>query len=395
MWSHVFFSAPHRVFFAGGLIQLLLALIFWTLELAARLSGLALPWSLPATWLHGGMMLYGIFPWFILGFLTTALPKWMSHGPLLQRQYLPPFLFLALGGFFHDLGFFWSELLCLGTSLAALGLLYAVVVLLGITLQAREGKVHAGLSLVCLSLGALGLFLHGVAMVRQDGELQALVVLLGIWGFLLPLFYIILHRMLPFFSAMALGTGATAWHPVVVLYLMLLALGGHAVLAALAVPTWPVDALAAGLAWLSLVRWGFRASLGIPMLAMLHWGWFWAALALSLYALQSLLLTLGLSWGGLAPLHVLGLGFFLSVLIGMGTRVTRGHSGRPISEDRWGWRCFLLLQAAVVLRLLGEFLPGDGVTNLLAALLATLALLGWGTIYGPMYCRPRPDGQPG
>jgi len=79
--SHVFFSAPHRIFFAGGLFQALFALGFWGLELSGRQLGWAMPWPAPATWFHGGMMLYGIFPWFILGFLMTALPKWMAHGP--------------------------------------------------------------------------------------------------------------------------------------------------------------------------------------------------------------------------------------------------------------------------------------------------------------------------
>lgn len=394
MWSHVFFSAPHRVFFAGGLIQVLLALGFWCLELAVRLGGASLPWSLPATWLHGGMMLYGLFTWFILGFLTTALPKWMNHGPLVQAEYLPPFLLLALGALVWDLGLLWPRLILPGTLLSALGLLLAAGVLLRVTLRSEGGREHALLVLVTLVAGAIGLVLHGLAVQGLDVRLQAAAVVLGVWCFLLPLFFIVLHRMLPFFVASTLP-GTQAWRPLALLYLMLACLLGHGLLQLAGWNTAVADLPAFLVACVCLVRWGFRRSLGVPMLAMLHWGWAWACLALGLQAMQSLLQLGGMSWGGLAPLHALGLGFFLSVLMGMGTRVTRGHSGRPIAEDAWGWRCFLVLQGAVVLRLLGEFLPLGGLVNFLAVLVASAAFLLWAAIHGPMYYRARPDGQPG
>ncbi|WP_303786417.1 NnrS family protein [Azovibrio restrictus] len=394
MWSHVFFAAPHRVFFAGGLGQALLALLFWGIELTGRQAGWMLPWPVPATWLHAGMMLYGIFPWFILGFLMTALPKWMAHPPLKRSEYLPSFLLMAVGTVACWLGLGWPGLLMPATLAVALGLLLAVAVLLRVTFRGQGGRVHALLVLATLALGALGLGLHGLALGRMEAALQGVAVILGIWCFLLPLFYIVLHRMLPFFTAAVLP-GFEAWRPHGVLYLMLLCLAGHGVLQLLGLPTWPVDLGAAGLAWYCLVRWGFLQALRVPMLAMLHGGWLWACLGLSLYALQSLLAAAGVAWGGLAPLHVLGLGCFASILLGMGTRVTRGHSGRPIVGDRWGWRCFLILQPAVLLRLLGEFQPLGGNVNLLAVLVAGAAFLVWGLVHGPMYFRPRPDGMEG
>lgn len=394
MMSHVFFSAPHRIFFAGGLFQALFALGFWGLELSGRQLGWAMPWPAPATWFHGGMMLYGIFPWFILGFLMTALPKWMAHGPLTPGEYLPPFLLMAAGLLVYDLGLVWLPLSLPGTMLSALGLLLAVAVLLRVTFRGQGAREHALLVLLTLALGAVGLGLHGLALQGLDGSLQGAAVVLGVWCFLFPLFFIVLHRMLPFFTASVIP-GLEAWRPNGALYLMLLLFWGHGLFQLLGLTTWLVDLAAAGLAWYCLVRWGFHRTLKVPMLAMLHWGWLWACLALSLYALQSLLAVRGVIWGGLAPLHLLGLGFFSSILLGMGTRVTRGHSGRPIAEDRWGWRCFLILQGAVLLRLLGEFWPLGGNVNLLALLVAGGAFLAWGLVHGPMYFRPRPDGMEG
>lgn len=391
MGTIVFFSAPYRVFFAGGLAQLLFALVFWGIELAGRQTGAMWSWPAPATWLHGGMMLYGFFPWFILGFLMTALPKWMDHPPLARRDYLTPFGLLASAAVAYDLGLFVPSLLAFGAYVAALALLWAVAVLWRVSICGQGSRAHAWLSLLALTCGAIGWAGHGLALARLDAGWQVFAVRVGVWCFLLPLFFIVLHRMLPFFSVAALP-GVPLWRSSGVLFAMLLCFLGHAALSALALPVWPADLVAAGLAWYCLVRWGFVQALRLPMLAMLHGGWLWACLGLSLAALQSFWAAQGVFWGGLAPLHVLGLGCFASLLLGMGTRVSRGHSGRAIADDYWGWRCFLILQAAVLLRLAGEFEPFAGGANLLALLLALIACSIWGVVHGPMYFQPRSDG---
>lgn len=390
----VFFTAPHRVFFAGGCFQVLLALMFWSLELLGRVSGMAPGWSAPPSWLHAGLMLFGIFPWFILGFLMTALPKWMAHPPLLTREYLPPFLLMGLGGLLYDVGLLAGGLSFPGVLLASLGLLLAVVLLLRVTLKGVGERAHALAVVGLLSLGAVIFLIHGLALLRLDGALQAIAVTGGIWWFLVPLFFVVLHRMLPFFTS-AMIPLVPVWRPMGVLWLMLAAVAGHGLLQVLNLPTLLVDAVTAVLAWVCLVRWGFQRTLKIPMLAMLHLAWFWASLAFTLYFFQSLLALFGVSWGGLAPLHMLGIGFFFSTVLGMGTRVSLGHSGRSIIKDRWGWRCFLLVQLGVALRLLGEFLPLGGSVNLLAVVLVLVAFGIWSGVHGPMYFRPRPDGQPG
>ena len=128
------------------------------------------------------------------------------------------------------------------------------------------------------------------------------------------------------------------------------------------------------------------------MLAMLHLGALWLAVGMSLFAVQAALGAAGIAWGGLLPLHAVGAGFFASVLIGMATRVTLGHSGRPIGDDRWAWPLFWIFQGVVALRLAGEFFPAASI----AAAMGWLAVFGlWSVKHLPMYFRPRPDGQPG
>jgi uncharacterized protein involved in response to NO len=99
---------------------------------------------------------------------------------------------------------------------------------------------------------------------------------------------------------------------------------------------------------------------------------------------------------GRAPLHALGLGFFGGMLMAMVTRVTLGHSGRPLALDPLTWRLFLAAQAAAGLRVAAEFLPPAAAWLSLAAALTWVAvLLAWAALSLPVYFRPRADGAPG
>src|SRR3546814_6210486 len=67
------------------------------------------------------------------------------------------------------------------------------------------------------------------------------------------------------------------------------------------------------------------------LLRVLFLGYAWLPIALALYIAQSLVYGLdGDSILGRAPAHALFIGFFGSLLVAMVTRVTQGHSGRPL-----------------------------------------------------------------
>lgn len=394
MFRHVFFSAPHRVMFAGGAVQILAAMLFWACVLAGRYFGLhalVLPW--PPAWIHAGLMVFGIFPWFMFGFLMTALPKWMAAGPLTFRQYVPPFLLLAAGWCLFYAALFLPALGPVGLSLVAAGWLWGAYSLAEATRGSLNDRRHAFAVLVALVIGALAVLAYAVALARVDADWFRVAEQAGLWGCLAPVFFIVLHRMLPFFTGSVVRP-YQPYQPMWALWLMLGALAGHGLLAMVGANAWRwvPDVLAAGVALHLSSRWGLKAALKVPMVGMLHLGALWLGAAMTLFALQSFLAFVGVAWGGLLPLHSLGIGFFASIMVGMSTRVTLGHSGRPIGEDRWAWKLFRALQVVVALRLAGEF---AGTLNFFAAL-GWLAVFGlWASHYFPMYLRPRPDGQPG
>jgi uncharacterized protein involved in response to NO len=117
--------------------------------------------------------------------------------------------------------------------------------------------------------------------------------------------------------------------------------------------------------------------------------------AFLLAVVQDVLQLCGVTALGLAPLHALAVGFFATMSLAMVSRVTLGHSGRPLVADALTWRLCLMLHGIAALRVAAELLPG-------AAALLAVAASGWLVVFGlwcarvvPIYLKPRADGKTG
>ena len=82
--------------------------------------------------------------------------------------------------------------------------------------------------------------------------------------------------------------------------------------------------------------------------------------------------------------------------VAMVSRVTLGHSGRPLVADTLTWSLALGLHAVAFVRLLADLLPAD------QAFMLALAGVGWLAVFTPLamrvvpiYLSRRADGKPG
>jgi uncharacterized protein involved in response to NO len=94
-------------------------------------------------------------------------------------------------------------------------------------------------------------------------------------------------------------------------------------------------------------------------------------------------------------LHALAIGYFGSMLVAMVTRVTQGHSGRPMQMGAVPWVCFALLQLVVLVRIRAEFGGDVYLWLVIAAYGWLLAFLPWVLRSAWIYLTPRVDGKPG
>jgi uncharacterized protein involved in response to NO len=392
-------NAPHRLMFFVGASNLLLAMCWWAAWLAAtRWPMFAMPQPSPyAGWLHAFVMQYQMLPSFIFGFLLTVFPKWMGQPEIPRVRYLP----VGIGLFGGQLATLAGTLgmphgVAIGVLLTLFGWLAGLFALTPLLWRESGTTWHARSCLAALIVGMIGLLAWTVFMFGGSPLWIFASIKIGSFGFLLPVYFTVAHRMFPFFAASAVP-GYQAWRPLWVLGVF-----------------WPLVLLHLGLELVHAYRWLWLADL--PLLAMtiaLCWKWWprqphpallavlfvglsWLPVTFALYLSQSIAYMLtGVFWLGRAPAHALFIGFFGSVLVAMVTRVTQGHSGRPLQLPAAAWFAFVAVQVVAVMRIVAELAPDPMAWQAAAAVGWLLAFLPWVLRIGRIYLSPRVDGRAG
>lgn len=151
--------------------------------------------------------------------------------------------------------------------------------------------------------------------------------------------------------------------------------------------------LAAGILHLyRLGRWQGWKTLGVPLLWSMHLSYLCIPLAM-----------LGLAAAGTDPvatknmIHLLAIGTVGGMILTMMSRVSMGHTGRPLEVPRYlAWAFALIILAAVIRAFLPILAP------VLTAWAWRISALLWISAFGcflyrylPILTSPRPDGKPG
>lgn len=401
--------APHRLGFFLAMCLLLASGLWWALVQVDRSTGWpGLGYAVSPTLTHGALMTLGFIPLFFAGFLFTAGPKWLGvKGPeasdLVSSSVLQAagWLLWLAGAHTH------LAMAVLGVSFAALGLGLQTWRFVGLLrASALADRVHAKVVAVAAGVGVFSVVGIAVATAVGEVDLSLAFVLSGLWGFVVPTYLAVAHRMIPFFTSSAVPM-VHAWRPFWVLWVML----GAATLELVAIwmpaligsPArgWMLfqglAELSAGgvLIWLG-VAWGLVQSLKVRLLAMLHLGFVWLGLSFVLAGASELLgLQAGVPALALGALHALTMGCLGSLLLAMVTRVACGHSGRPLVADNLMWGLFWALQMATLLRIAGALQQAPAGVLLAAALLWAGVMLLWGLRLMGWFGRLRADGRPG
>ena len=392
-------DAPHRLLFFAGAANVLLAMLWWTLWLVdARWGFIGLPRpSAHAGWLHAIVMQYFVLPPFIFGFLLTVFPRWMNQPALAPRHYVPVGSGLLAGQALTLAGLCGSPaLLVAGASLSLFAFAYGLAILLVLLWRDDVKTWHAVSCTVAIVFGFCGLALYAAYLLSQDARLAFVAIKLGTFAFLLPIFLTVAHRMFPFFASVVVK-GYVPWRSMP----WLLAAWALA-LAHVALETrhgytwlWVTDSLLAALTATWLLRNWPRAAMP-PLLRMLFIGYAWLPLAMALFALQSALYVATGNFAlGRAPSHALFVGFFGSLLVAMVTRVTQGHSGRPLVLGPVAAFAYVSIQCVAVVRVIAELASDARAWQAVAAAGWLLALVPWVVYLARIYLAPRADRQPG
>jgi uncharacterized protein involved in response to NO len=95
--------------------------------------------------------------------------------------------------------------------------------------------------------------------------------------------------------------------------------------------------------------------------------------------------------------HALTVGVIGGMTLGMMTRTARGHSGRALLAGRAEIACYLLIQAAALVRVAGAVFATSSyaATIVVSAACWSLAYAVYAVRYLPILALPRGDGKPG
>jgi uncharacterized protein involved in response to NO len=346
---------------------------------------------LPAAYLrgmvwHGHEMLFGYALAVITGFLFTAVRNWTGR-PTPTGAVLAGIVALWLAGRILVLTPYDVAAAVVNAAFPV-----AVAVGIGVPLVRSGNKRNYFFVALLLMFGALALALHlsylGVLIWPERVSLQVgldlvLLIIAAIGGRVIPMFT---NNGIP-------GTGAVSKPYVEKLALAsVAALGVADLLQAPGVVIAAVALVAAGVHGTRLYLWRFWRTLRTPLVWVLHGAYAWIVLYLVLRAMAAF----GLIGEPLA-VHALTIGGIGGMTLGMMTRTSRGHTGRPLQA---GWpeaACFALVFCAALVRVGGGMLlPGVYMaTVIVSGALWSGAFALFAISYWPILMRARLDGKPG
>jgi len=326
----------------------------------------------------------------LAGFLLTATVNWTgipTSGPvgtiLLFSLWLLARVVQSLhlsipGGDYLGLVFFLGAAIAIGQAIV----------------RARRWR-NIGFPLLLIVLGASDLLVH----LSADGHIASIWSKRAIWLSVDAIALIILifgGRVIPMFTKNKLKL-APPRKKGLVDYASLVAMSAlmavHALSLSPTIEAW-VWLLAGVLILLRLYGWGGSKALKVPLLMVLHIGWLLTGLGMILIAWV-------LFRPGLMPyssaLHLLFIGGFGSLSLGMMARVSLGHTGRTMSAGRPVAISFLAILLAAGIRTLAPLFPVEHYSTLLwgAAIAWSLGFLLFVVTNISGLLSPRVDGKPG
>lgn len=378
-----FFSYGFRPFFLGGALFAGVAVPAWIVVLAG--TGNAALLSMARDW-HVHEMLFGFLPAVIAGFLLTAVPNWTDRPAVKGKELMLLFAVWVAG----------RVAMALPIGLPLLSALLDAAFLLCLAgvvwreLAAGKSWNQAPVGVVISLYACANLWFHLSVWSDADTDRPFRMAL----ALMMVLLTLIGGRLVPNFTREFLGGQGRVERPAQFSNFDATAIG----LVAMAAVSWTFAPHALLTGWIlavagmmhvaRLLRWYGWLTWREPLVFILHWGYGWVAAALLL--LGCAILGLGLSKED--AVHALTTGGIGAMTLGVMTRASLGHTGRPRHAGPATVCMYGLVTVGAVVRVFG---PSTGLPSTLVLAVAAAAWSGayllFALVYGPYLLRPSLD----
>ena len=355
-WYKKFSSQPHQPFFTSGILFFIL---FMSLFVSSYSNILTLDSSVLT--FHAYSMIFVIFIQFFLGFLFVVFPRFLIQSEIQIKVYMNLFLlyfFVSLGIFltliFYSKITFIFQILMLITQIMSFNLLYSIH-------KKSVVKVKEDTKWILIAF-FMGLLSHGLFIVSNldfsySYMVSKIAINCGFYLFIFMIIFTISQRMIPFFT--------TAKDPTykinksenllilvfsfLILKVVLLSFDNVKLNLIADIPLFIIIVR-------ELIKWRLPIFKVPAIMWVLYVGLYWIPVAFFISIIEGLTAfydpTIIFEK---AVIHTLALGYFVTVLIGFGTRVILGHSGNIIYANNFAIFIFIFVQIIAIFRIFTSF----------------------------------------
>jgi len=344
-----FSSQPHQPFFAAGILFLITFLLILALDYSNIIT---LNHSISN--FHSYPMINLIFIQFFLGFLFVTFPKFLTQAAVPIKTYMNHFFLFFTGGIVYIVSLFTStELNQLAIIILILAGLTSFITLFKIYRKSVVTNKH-DTTWILVAFG-FGIIANILFFISSFGFhiVETFSIHMGFYLFLFGLIFSISQRMIPFFSSVKVpGYKINKSKYLLEIVFSLLTFKVISLSLQNDIFSFLIDLSLFSFFTYEIIKWKLPVFKVTAIMWVLYLALFWIPFGffISLLESSSNLFDLGFVFEKSA-LHTLAIGYFATVLLGFGTRVVLGHSGRTPTADILTIIIFVTVQAIVLLRI--------------------------------------------
>ncbi len=344
-----FASQPHQPFFSAGI----LFFITFLLILAANYSNI-ISLNSSVSGFHSYPLIHLIFIQFFLGFLFVVFPRFLTQAEISIKVYMNIFFLFTIGGLTYISSLFIGNTL---NKIAIIILIVASLMSFKTLFKIYQKSIVANkhdVTWILIAFG-FGLISNILFFISSFGFpiLEAFSINMGFYLFLFALIFTISQRMIPFFSSIKVqGYQINKSKYVLEIAFVLLGLKIVALSLENHLFSFVIDFSLFTFFTYELLKWKLPIFKVTAIMWVLYLSLFWLPVGFFIALLESTsnLFDMGIIFEKSA-LHTLAIGYFSTILIGFGTRVVLGHSGRTPTADKLTVIMFWIIQAIVIIRI--------------------------------------------
>ncbi len=385
-WYKKFSSQPHQPFFTNGILFFTLFMLLFFLSYSNILD-----LDLNLLTYHAYSLIFVVFIQFFLGFLFVVFPKFLMQSEIEVQEYMNQFHIYFIGsiGIFISIIFFPKfvflfQILLLFAQVLSFKLLYSIH-----KKSIMQDKTDTKWVLISFAAGLVShlLFIVSDFDFSSSYLVSKIAINSGFYLFLFMIIFTISQRMIPFFTrVMAPEYIINKTRKLLDILCLLLVL--KVFLLSFDNPKLNLIADIPLFIFISkeLIRWKLPIFQMPPIIWILHLGLFWIPIAFLISIIEGIMAFINPEFFfEKAVIHTLAIGYFVTVLIGFGTRVILGHSGRKIQTDNFSIIIFISVQILAFFRIFTSISSNLNLNYTLlidvTALLLVATLIIWSSRY--------------